>query len=118
MATQMKKSNFWLAIIFGTTLSFTFYQEVLTELFPIESLRLKVLSCASVISFVLICFYLLQFVVSTRFLPLQKSQKIGIILLRMKDKEVSLHPLVSLSAKVRGILAPQLSIPFQNFIFG
>jgi len=97
MATQMKKSNFWLAIIFGTTLSFTFYQEVLTELFPIESLRLKVLSCASIISFVLICFYLLQFVVSTRFLPLQKSQKIGIILLRMKDKEVSLHFLDSLS---------------------
>jgi hypothetical protein len=81
VAAQMKKVQFWLAVIFCAALSLIVYQEVLGRLWVFESLRVKIASWAFIVLITPTYSCLSQFVLQPKFTLFSKSQKTGLILL-------------------------------------
>ncbi len=78
---QLKNFRFWLTTLFSSAISLTIYQEILTQIWGPESLRVKILSGALLVFLTPVCFYFLESILRPRFANFSKSQKTSIIAL-------------------------------------
>lgn len=74
-----RNSRFWLSIVFGVSFGLLFNQYVLLKLWSFGSLRLQVASYFSILLFFIVCFWLLERILTHRFRLLVKIQRVGVI---------------------------------------